>query len=626
MTQLTIDRAARAKIISKAGNIEAAIQNGALKNLKNLSTSEAIILGLLRQDVKRFFTILGHGSTELGEVLRIYEEAGVLRSFGLHHETEAAHAASALRWITNEKAAVVTSIGPGALQAFAGSLLAASDGLGVWFLFGDETSEDEGPNMQQVPNYRQHNFLKMFEAMGDAYCLHTPGSLQTALRRGMNTVDHPHRGAPFFLLMPMNVQPQLIENFNLRSLPSGAPAKLGAAEGATHYQNAADAIFNAKRVVVKCGGGSRHAGEEISELLDLADGVAVTSPLVSGVIPHSHKRNMTVGGSKGSISGNYAMENADLLIAIGTRAVCQSDCSRTGYPHVKKVININTDLNALMHYEDTVALLGDAKETLKALNSALKKNSQRKSPNSAWLIDCQKKREEWNNFRQKRYENPLLYDEAWKREVLTQPAVIKTAIDWSHKNNAVNIFDAGDVQANGFQIVEDDRIGRTFTDTGSSYMGFAVSALMASVATEKPFYGLAFTGDGSFFMNPQILVDGVAHGVKGCILLLDNRRMGAISSLQTAQYEKDYATWDHVPVDFVQLASSVRGVNALFGGYSLEALAAVLDQAKKYDGLSLIHVPVYYGEHELGGLGAFGRWNVGNWVTDTQKMRHEIGI
>jgi hypothetical protein len=54
--------------------------------------------------------------------------------------------------------------------------------------------------------------------------------------------------------------------------------------------------------------------------------------------------NMYVGGSKGSISGNYAMARPELH-HIGTRAVCQSDCSGIGYPKVKHVININADVD-----------------------------------------------------------------------------------------------------------------------------------------------------------------------------------------------------------------------------------------------------------------------------------------
>ena len=59
---------------------------------------------------------------------------------------------------------------------------------------------------------------------------------------------------------------------------------------------------------------------------------------------------------------------------------------------------------------------------------------------------------------------------------------------------------------------------KTFTETGASYMGFAVSALLATGTARQPFFGLAFTGDGSFTMNPQILIDGAEHGARGCIL------------------------------------------------------------------------------------------------------------
>src|SRR5208282_4258888 len=97
--------------------------------------------------------------------------------------------------------------------------------------------------------------------------------------------------------------------------------------------------------------------------------------------------------------------------------------------------------------------------------------------------------------------------------------------DWARAHDVVSFFDAGDVQANGFQIVEDDRLGRSFTETGASYMGFAVSALLATGLAAQRFYALALNGDGSFTMNPQILIDGVQHGARGCILLLDNRRM-----------------------------------------------------------------------------------------------------
>jgi 3D-(3,5/4)-trihydroxycyclohexane-1,2-dione acylhydrolase (decyclizing) len=623
--EITSMRMTRAQAIAHAGNLNAALTEGSIPHHIETTLAEALVLGLLQQNVRTYFGVFGHGSTEIGEVLRIYAETGMVRVFPVRHETEASHAAAALRWVTGEKAAVFTSIGPGALQALAGSIVPASDGLGIWYLFGDETTEDEGFNMQQIPKHEQGLFLNMAATMGRAYSLHTPLALPTALQRGQATVDHPYRAGPFFLLCPMNTQAAQLVNFNLGELPQGNVPRLGAApEG---YDVAVQWIRAAQRVVVKIGGGARWCGTELAQLLELADGVLVHTPIASGSLPASNPRNMGVGGSKGSLNGNYAMENADLLIAIGTRAVCQSDCSRTGYPNVKHVININADFDSALHYRRTLALVGDAELTLKALNAALQADPEEQKPQpSDWMRTCRQKRQDWMNFKAQRYAAPVLDDVYWGEPVLSQPAVIKIATDWAKRIGAITFFDAGDVQANGFQIVEDEGPCQTMTESGASYMGFGVSALLASAAAHPPFYAVALTGDGSFTMNPQILIDGVEHGVRGCILLLDNGRMAAISGLQNAQYREEFATANHIKVDYLQWARGVTGILALEGGSTPQELEAALEQARGYAGLSFISVRVYYGPDELGGMGVFGRWNVGNWCEQTQALRHEIGL
>jgi len=607
-------------IRQRAEHVIAFVKNVLPRHL-DLTLSEALVLGLLRQGVKTFFTVFGHGSTEVGEVLRVYQQAGLVKVYGLRSEIEASHAATALRWVTGEKAAVLTSIGPGALQALAASLVPASDGIGVWYLFGDETTEDEGFNMQQVPRHEQGLFLQMASTMGRAYNLHTPLALPTALQRGAATVNHPYRPGPFYLLLPMNTQAAWLPDFNLDELPEVQPISLGAADG--DYAQAAQWIQDAKQVIIKVGGGGRFAGPELVQLLERSGGVLAHTPIATGCVPYSHPQSMGVGGSKGSLPGNYAMEHADLLIAVGTRAVCQSDSSRTGYPNVKQVININADLDDATHYRHTLALVGDVRRTLERLNHELGGHVGKKE---GWLEACATRKSGWQVFKQERFLNPALQDDYWGGPVLTQPAAIKIAADWAKARGAVSFFDAGDVQANGFQIVEDEHPGQTFTDTGASYMGFAVSALLATAVASKPFYGLALTGDGSFTMTPQILIDGVEHGAHGCILLLDNGRMGAITGLQNDQYGRGFATWNTVHVDYLAWGRSVPGLLALDGGRTPESLKAALEQAGKHAGLSLIHVPVYFGPDPLGGMGVYGRWNVGNWCDDVQKMRHEIGL
>ena len=614
----------RARAIRTAGGIDAAVAGGTLPKLVDTTLSEGLVLGLLKQGVRKYLAIFGHGSIDLGEVLRIYEEEGVTRTFNCRNEVAMAHAATALRWQYGEIPAVVTSIGPGAMQAMAGALAAASNGVGVYHIYGDETTFGEGTNMQQVPKEEQGLFGQMTAIMGRSYVLHTPEGLRDALRRGALTVNHPYRAGPFFLLLPLNTQPARLI-LNLASLPQRPDLPALAPATDLPIEQAAKLIAAAGKVAIKAGGGTRGHDTAVRRLAEAAGAAVVLSPGSTGVLPDVHAQNMHVGGSKGSISGNYAMAESDLVIVIGSRAVCQADCSGIGYKNAQHVININGDFADATHYNRTTALVGDVStvaERLAAKLEAAKASSNKRD----WLAACAAKKAEWPSYKRARIEAAPIRDQEWQPPALGQPAAIKVVADFAKAIGAAKFFDAGDVQANGFQIVEDDRTGDTYTETGASYMGFAVSALLASAMADKPRYGIAFTGDGSFMMNPQILIDGVEHGVRGTIVIFDNRRMAAITGLQMAQYGAGFRTNDGVAVDYVRLAGAVAGVNAVHGGWTADELKSALKAAHAHDGLSVIHVPVYAGEHELAGLGAWGQWNVGNWCEDVQREWMEQDI
>ena len=607
----------RARAIRAGGTLTAALASGGLPKLIDTTLSEALVLGLLKQGVSKYFAIFGHGSTDLGEILRIYEEEGVTRTINCRNEVAMAHAATALRWQYGEVPAVVTSIGPGALQAFAGSLAAASNGVGVYHIYGDETTYGEGYNMQQVPKEEQGLFGQMTAIMGRSYVLHTPSAVRDALRRGALTVNHPYRAGPFYLLLPLNTQPASVR-INLAALPDKPQIPALAPGDDTVLVQAAELIVNAERVAIKAGGGARGHDAALRRLSEAAGAAVILSPGSTGVLPDGHPQNMHVGGSKGSISGNYAMANAELLIVIGSRGVCQADCSGIGYPSAKAVVNINGDLGDLLHYNNTLALPGDISALASRLADALERR-QAKHGKAAWLAACAEKKSEWSAYKRVRFDAPPLADEVWGRPVLAQPAAIKVVADFAKEIGAAKFFDAGDVQANGFQIVEDDRSFDSFTESGASYMGFAASALLASALAPAPRYGIAFCGDGSFMMNPQILIDAVEHGVRGMVVIFDNRRMGAITGLQLAQYGHEFRTNDRIAVDYVRLAGAVEGVRALFGGEDAGALRGALREAHAHAGLSVVHVPVYCGPDERASLGAWGDWNVGNWCDRVQR-------
>ncbi len=614
---------ARARAIVTAGSVGRALSTGALPKRADVSVSEGVVIALLKQGVRKFFGILGHGNTDIGEILRVYREEGALRFFPCRNEVAMAHAATALAWAYGETPAVLSSIGPGALQAYAGSLAAASNGVGVYHLFGDETTHGEGYNMQQVIGTRQGEFGRLTDIIGRSYILHTPEALRDAMRSGTRTVHRPNFAGPFYLCLPINMQPKIIHGLNLEALPDRLSVAPTAPSGREPYEEAAALIRGAARIVIKAGGGARKSAAVIRQFAERISAAVVLSPNSTGVLPDDHPLNMHVGGSKGSISGNFAMDQAELLIVVGARAVCQSDCSGTGYPKVRHVININGELADATHYNRTAALVGDISAVIGQLLDVLgtfARKDDLAAASCAWLASCALKKEEWIALRTERTHSAPMHDNAWNLEVLTQPTAVAAVQDFAMRAQALKVFDAGDVQANGFQINADSDPFQTITESGASYMGFAVSALLAAAAADNPRYMIAFTGDGSFMMNPQILIDAMAHGVRAMIVIFDNRRMGAISSLQNAQYGRDFGTNDNVAVDFVAMANSVSGVKGFFGGFSLPELNETLNAARMHEGLAVVHVPVHWGEEPESGMGSYGRWNVGPWVGDVERQ------
>ncbi len=419
----------RARAIADSGGVAKAIADGRLAPRSRMTTAEAVVIGLLKQGVRKHATILGHGNTALGEVLRIYDEAGTTRTYGFRNEIAMSHAVTALRWQYGERAALSTSIGPGAMQAMVGSLAASSNGIGVWHLYGDETTHDEGYNMQQIPKAEQGLFGRLTATMGESYVLHEPMALRAALRRGGRRVDQPYFAGPFYLLLPINVQPRVID-VNLDALPGRYVMPRVATADRDAIDDAARLIRRHRRIALKIGGGGRRFASEIRALAEAVDGVAVLSPGALGVLPDDDPRNMHVGGSKGSISGNFASAECDLLIVIGSRGVCQSDCSGTAFEKAEAVININGDASDAAHYNRTVALVGDIGANIQLLLAAL--GADRPASAADWRAACGARKTEWLQLRRARA-SLRLHDDGWGRPVLTQPTAIRVVAEFAKR-------------------------------------------------------------------------------------------------------------------------------------------------------------------------------------------------
>ena len=186
---------------------------------------------------------------------------------------------------------------------------------------------------------------------------------------------------------------------------------------------------------------------------------------------------------------------------------------------------------------------------------------------------------------------------------MTQPQAIKTVCDFAKAVGAVRLFDAGDVQANGFQIVEDDRPFETFTETGASYIGYAVRALMASAIADAPSRTIALTGDGSFMMirkfsSMRSSIDFVPPS--------SSSTTGRWAPSPVCNSRSTRCSAHRVRLSSTTCASRRgNGVRALDGGATPESLDMASDEAHAYNGLSVIRVPVYGGAPDP----------VGGWVS-----------
>lgn len=586
-----------------------------MPRLKTMSVAEALAAFLVENGIQFAFGIGGHGNTPLIEALRIHQNCGRLRVVDVQHEAVATHAATALKWVYGIDSVVFTSIGPGWFNTLIAQSTAMSNGYGFLVLAGDKTTAYEGPNMQQMLPEGQFGFVQAASAItGKAYAIIDPRNLYTVLAEALAKTREPGRAGPVNIFLPLNLQ-AAEHQYNLDLLltrtPDGAQALR---PDPCRIRQAVDAIRRHRRVTIRVGGGAVGAGELIKELASRIGAAVVMGPVASDVVESDFPLNVGPGGSKGSISGNYASEHATLIINIGGRGVCQSDCSGTLYRCAEQFINVNMNPIDAVRYRG-IGLVGDAKAVLADLLAELD-NGPPLQPDPQWLEEIAQAKQRWEAYLQEFFDHPTVDGK------LTQPAAIRAIDDYVNAIDGIKIYDAGDVQAHGFQLARHRRPKTFLSDTGNSCMGFGLSAAFALGLAPEGGYPTAIIGDGSFLMQAQAIRDMVKHGSNCTVVVLDNQAMGAIAALQWAQQYEAFATADpaDVPaVDFVKMAESM-GCVGFRAGASLESLRECLEQARRHRGPAVVDVKVAFGRHKYAALGAFGRWNVGPWSREVEAI------
>ena len=582
-----------------------------MPKFQSLSLAEAAVEFLVANGIEYIFGIGGHGNTSLLEALAPHHKKGKLRVVDVQHEAVAAHAATALKWAYGIESAVFTSIGPGWFNTLIAQATAMSDGYGYLVFAGDKTTAYEGPNMQQIMRDGQFGFVRAAQAVAkQAYTIIDPRNVYTILPEALAKTREQGCAGPVNVFFPMNIQAAQHE-YKLETLRGPVqPVGGGPRPNPEQVRQAVALIRGHKEIAIRVGGGCVGSGGPVKTLAQAIGAAVITGPVAMDVVESDFALNVGPAGSKGSISGNYAAEHATLVINAGGRGVCQADCSGTLYARAKAFININLNEIEAQRYSG-LAVVGDVSAALRDILSALRRGdpSKRPTPDPRWLAALERAKRKWQRYLDEFYQHPLISGK------LTQPAVIKAVDEQVNSHRGIKIFDAGDVQAHGFQICRHFEPKTWLNETGNSCMGFGICAAFGLGLVPDGKYPTAIIGDGSFLMQAQAVRDMVKHNSNCTVVVLDNQAMGAITALQWAQQYAGFATTDPAeapPVDYAVLARSM-GCAGFTADPSIESLCDCLDQAYRHPGPAVVDVKVHLGPEKYAALGAFGRWNVGPW-------------
>jgi acetolactate synthase-1/2/3 large subunit len=374
-----------------------------------------------------------------------------------------------------------------------------------------------------------------------------PGVIQAAFKSAVSG-----RPGPVLVDLPKSVLMETAEaNFPPAAGP--VPSELPHEWTDDDLERAADMILESKRAVLYVGGGviTANASEELRELADLTHIPLTTTLMGLGCFPSRHPLSLGMLGMHGSYATNTAICQCDLLIAVGARFDDRVTGRLNGFATNAKKIHLDVDPSEVnKNVRVDVALVGDAKETLRALLAVLKRrNSPPRMERQQWL----QRIESW------RSEHPLTYDK-YANNVKPQ-FVIETLSQYASED-AIVAVDVGQHQMWGAQFWNFTRPRAWLSSSGLGSMGYGFPAAMGAQMAFPDRQVIAIVGDGGFQMTLNDLSTVVQYRVPVKIAIINNRALGMVRQWQEIFFEKRYCDIDlDFAPDFVKLADAygIRG-------------------------------------------------------------------
>jgi acetolactate synthase-1/2/3 large subunit len=310
---------------------------------------------------------------------------------------------------------------------------------------------------------------------------------------------------------------------------------------------AAKAIANARRPILYSGGGviNANASEELRELV-AADRFPITSTLMGlGAYPASGEQWLGMLGMHGTRAANYAMDEADLIVAIGARFDDRITGKLSEFAPRAKFVHIDVDPAEISkNVPAHIPIVGDAKKILPKLTREYRALETDSSRLEGW----------WQRIQGWRDKHPLGYEDSEDTEI--KPQFMVEAMYEATGGDAIITSDVGQHQMWAAQYYHFDKPRRWLNSGGLGTMGvglpFAIGAAVA--CPDMPVVCLA--GDGSLQMNSQELATAAADNIPVKVFLMNNFFFGMVRQWQELFWDGRYSAVHQVGPDWVKLAEA----------------------------------------------------------------------
>ncbi len=504
-----------------------------------MSGAKILLECLRREGVKHIFGYPG------GVLLPVYDALYGYRDIEhvlVRHEQGAAHMADGYARATGRVGVCMATSGPGATNLVTGIATAYMDSIPMVAITGQVRTAVIGKDAFQEADITgitmpitKHNYLLKDTAdiprvVAEAFHIARTG------RPGPVLIDVPFDVAKTEIEWDPDTYPKRVQ------IPSYRPTTRG---HEMQIRKAAQAIAEAERPILYVGGGCIASGAQ-AEVTELAErcNILVTSTLLGkGAIDENHRLSLGMLGMHGTAYANHAVNNCDLLIAVGARFDDRVTGKVDRFAQGARVIHIDIDPAEIGKVrQPEIPIVGDVKTVLRELLKHVKPR-----PWSEWNDRIM----EWKRV------FPLVYPRDGKLYAEYVIEQIGEATDWE----AIMTTDVGQHQMWAAQYYRCRRPRQFITSGGLGTMGFGLPAAIGVKKALPEATVFCLSGDGSFQMCVQELMTATVYGLPVITAIINNRSLGMVRQWQELFYEQRYSHVDlQASPDFVKLAEAYGGV------------------------------------------------------------------